>query len=279
MFQAKPMQESDFRFATELANTMGWNMAPEDFVFNSSLEPNGCLVLYDGIQRLGVATCISYGKVGWFGNLIVDPAKRRKGAGSFLVRHAVEYLRSNGVKSVGLYAYPDLAGFYGKIGFVPDVEISVLHVSQLKSIACEPLPQITEKNFQKVVALDADCFGANRERLLKSIVLDKGNIGYCTSDEVDVDGYVAAKVYEGMAEVGPLTCLPNRPEVAVKLLKNALSNLAGLDVYLYLPRKQTLLQDYLHSIGFIEKFYLTRMFLAPNLSKNCIYIAESLERG
>lgn len=273
------MQPNDFRFAAELANTMDWNMAPEDFAFNRSLEPDGCLVLYDGIQRLGVATCISYGKIGWFGNLIIDPASRKKGAGNFLVHHAVKYLRNKGVESIGLYSYPHLAGFYGKIGFIPDIEFSVLHAPHLKSVSREQLTPITEQNLQKVVAFDTDCFGSNRERLLKSIFLSRGNIGYCISDEAGVEGYVAAKVYEGMAEIGPLACSPDHPEVASKLIKAALSNLAGSDVYLYLPRNQTALQEYLRSVGFHEEFYLIRMFWARNLLKNCIYIAESLERG
>jgi GNAT superfamily N-acetyltransferase len=279
MFQARTMQPSDFKFAAELANTMDWNMAPEDFAYNSSLEPDGCLVLYDGLQRLGVATSISYGKVGWFGNLIIDPTNRKKGAGSFLVRHAVEYLHNKGVECIGLYAYPHLANFYGRIGFVPDIEFSVLHASQLKSVSSEQLTKITEQNFQKIVDFDTQCFGANRERLFKSIVLVEGNIGYFVNGNAKVDGYVAAKVYEDMAEVGPLACSPDRPEVALKLLKAALSNLVGFDVYIYLPRNQTLLQGYLRSMGFQEEFYLTRMYLAQNLSKNCIYIAESLERG
>jgi GNAT superfamily N-acetyltransferase len=279
MFQAKTMQPSDFQFAAELANTMDWNMAPEDFELNSSLEPDGCFVLYDGTQRLGIATCISYGKIGWFGNLIIDPTNRKKGAGTFLVRHAVKYLQNKGVESIGLYAYPHLAGFYGKIGFTPDIEFSVLHTSHLRSVSSQRLTKITEKNFPKVVAFDADCFGGNRERAIKSIVSVKSNIGFCISNKTDLEGYIVAKVYEGIAEVGPLACLPDHTDLALKLLKAALSNLEGSNVYLYLPRNQKIIQDYLRSVGFQEQFYLTRMFLSRNLSKNCIYIAESLERG
>ena len=82
MFQVKLMTADDFPFATELANTMDWNMATEDFQFMQSLEPEGCFVLYDGAKRLGIATCISYGKMGWFGNLIVKEEYRNRGAGS-----------------------------------------------------------------------------------------------------------------------------------------------------------------------------------------------------
>ena len=105
------MRPEDFEFATQLANTMNWNMAPEDFEFNATLEPEGCLVAYDGSERIGIATCISFGSVGWFGNLIVDEKYRKKGVGSLLVKHAVNYLQGKGVKTIGLYAYPNLQAF------------------------------------------------------------------------------------------------------------------------------------------------------------------------
>ena len=89
MFKVKPLTASDFGFAVELANTMDWNMAAEDFTFMASLEPDGSFLLVDDSKRVGIATCISYGKVGWFGNLIVDETSRRKGAGRMLVQHAL----------------------------------------------------------------------------------------------------------------------------------------------------------------------------------------------
>ena len=99
------MSPSDFQFATDLANTMNWNMTVEDFEFNSSLEPEGCFVAFEDSERVGIATCINFGTVGWFGNLIVEEEFRRKGAGRLLVKHAANYLQSKGAKTIGLYAY------------------------------------------------------------------------------------------------------------------------------------------------------------------------------
>ena len=92
-------------------------MAPEDFQFMTQLEPEGCFVLFDDSKPIGIATCISYGKVGWFGNLIVKEEYRSKGAGSLLVKHAINYLHGKGVETIGLYAYPNLIKFYGNLGF------------------------------------------------------------------------------------------------------------------------------------------------------------------
>ena len=66
---------------------------------------------------------------------------------------------------------------------------------------------------------------------------------------------------------------------AVSLLKAVLSQLSGLSVYLVLPIKEVALADMLFSVGFKVDFCVSRMFLGQAASKDCIYMAESLERG
>jgi len=279
MLQVKPMSPTDYPFAAELANTMGWNMTNEDFAFNCSLEPEGCLVLYEDSTRVGIATCISYGKTGWFGNLIVNPENRRKGVGGFLVRHADNYLHNRGVKSIGLYAYPNLTGFYSAIGFVVDEGFSVLHGHAIPKIVSEQVGEISLRHIEAIARFDEAYFGGDRKRLLYAILKGESNFGFFAAEEAGIIGYVLVKVYGGLAEVGPLVCVPDRVDVALKLLKSAIGKLAGFEIYLCLQKNQTSLQEYLYSVGFQEEFCLTRMFLSPKLSKNCIYIAESKERG
>ena len=279
MFQVKPMRAGDFLFATKLANTMNWNMAKEDFEFMASLEPEGCLVVFQGSKRLGIATSISFGKVGWFGNLIVKENTRNKGAGSLLVKHAVNYLQSKGVKTIGLYAYSNLIGFYSNLGFERDEDFSVLQAEALGSLTAETLPKIGTQQIQAIAEFDSGFFGGNRKKLLKSIILEKGNLSYYLAENDAVVGYVAAKVYEKMAEVGPLICQAGHVDDAVSLLKAVLAKLTGLCVYVALPKKETALADMLFSAGFKEDFSVSRMFLGQTGSKNCICMAESLERG
>ena len=120
MFRIATMRTGDFSFAVKLANTMNWNMADEDFGFILQLEPNGCFVLFDESTPVGISTCISYGKIGWFGNLVVQEDYRKKGAGTILLKHSIEYLRNGKVETIGLYAYPHLIGFYEHFGFKVD---------------------------------------------------------------------------------------------------------------------------------------------------------------
>jgi GNAT superfamily N-acetyltransferase len=279
MLQVKQMRAEDYKFATELANTMNWNMAPEDFQFALSLEPKGGFVAFDGSKRLGIATCISFGRVGWFGNLIVKEKYRNKGVGSLLVQHAVNYLQGKGVKIVGLYAYPNLTHFYGSLGFKPDEDFSLLHTEKLGSLTADSLPKIDEKQIHAIEHFDGRCFGGDRKKLLESIICEKDNLSYAKFEKREVVGYVAATVYEKMAWVGPLICKAGRVEVAASLIQAVLAKLAGRSVYLVLPKKESELADMLSKIGFSEEFSVLRMFLGPFTAKNCIYLAESLERG
>ena len=279
MLQAKPMRPEDYVFAVELANTMDWNMATEDFEFMTQLEPEGCLVLFEGSKPVGIATCISYEKVGWFGNLIVKEKYRHKGAGSFLVKHAIEYLLRKGVETIGLYAYPILTKFYSNQGFKADEAFTVLRAQLQETLTKEELSRIGKYNIHAVTKFDKECFGGDRKRLIESIILDKGNISYCVSKDNEVVGYVAATVYDRMAWIGPLMCQKGNRDVAVALLKAALEKLAGKTVYLALPKKETLLVNMLFSLGFKQDFDVVQMFFGPKVAKNCIYLAESLERG
>jgi predicted N-acetyltransferase YhbS len=279
MFQVKQMSPKDFSFATELANTMNWNMSTQDFEFMTQLEPDGCFVLLDDSKRVGIATSISYGKVGWFGNLIVKEEYRNMGAGSLLVKHAVDYLRGKGVETIGLYAYPKLIKFYSNQGFKADDDFTVLNAQTLNVSNKETLPPIGKHNIYAVTKFDRECFGGDRKKLLESIILEEGNLSYYASKGNEVVGYVAATVYETMAWVGPLMCQEGNVDDAVTLLKVVLAKLTGLKVYVALPKTEIALADMLSAVGFKEDFSVVRMYLGPSVAKNCIYLAESLERG
>ena len=279
MFQIKRLAVKDYPFAVNLANTMDWNMATEDFEFMASLEPEGCFLLVEDSKRLGIATCISYGKIGWFGNLIVKPDHRKKGYGSALVNNAIAYLNGKGVETVGLYAYSNLVDFYDGLGFKQDEDFSVLHAQKVISVSANVLPEMQKRQFPAINRFDSQCFGGDRKRLLESIILDKDNVSYCISEGRHIVGYVAATVYEKMAWIGPLVCQDQRQDDALLLIRAVLAKLDGKSVYAVVPKKDTLLLDAFSFFGFTEDFSVSRMFLGKTVGKNCIYLAESLERG
>jgi len=88
-----------------------------------------------------------------------------------------------------------------------------------------------------------------------------------------------ATVYDHDAWIGPLICRESRPEVAFSLIKTVLYRLFGKTVYAVVPKKAVAFLDLFYSLGFREEFFVSRMFLGESVGKNCIYLAESLERG
>jgi GNAT superfamily N-acetyltransferase len=279
MFHVKKMTIDDFPFAIQLANTMNWDMTAEDFEFMTKLEPQGCFVMLQKEERVGIATSIAFEKVGWFGNFIVKEDVRGEGAGSLLLKNALEYLKNKGVETVGLYAYPRLIKFYEGFGFEPDIDFLVMKGKVAFPATEAVLKAATKRDFPKLIDLDGKCFGANREKLLERILLNKSNLCFISTENSEVTGYVAAKVQDKAAEIGPLICHANRVEEAILLLKIVLSKLNGFEVFMYVPKKETELLNVLRQAGLKEDFRLVRMFLGPTTTKNCIYAAESLERG
>jgi GNAT superfamily N-acetyltransferase len=279
MFHVEKMKLDDFSFAVQLANTMNWNMAVEDFEFMMKLEPQGCFVLFHSQERLGICTSVSFGRVGWFGNLVVKGGYRREGAGSLLVKNAIDYLKNKSVETIGLYAYPHLVSFYESFGFEPDIDFLVLQGKAGLLPTEGAVRKAKKQDVPEVIDFDSQCFGANRKKLLEPILLDTGNLCYIATENDGIAGYVAAKVYGTMAEVGPLICHANHVEAAVMLLKTILSGLNGLAVSMCIPKKEAVLLNMLSKAGFREDFCVARMFLGSAVAKNCIYMAESLERG
>jgi GNAT superfamily N-acetyltransferase len=281
MFRIATMRTGDFSFAVKLANTMNWNMADEDFGFILQLEPNGCFVLFDESTPVGISTCISYGKIGWFGNLVVQEDYRKKGAGTILLKHSIEYLRNGKVETIGLYAYPHLIGFYEHFGFKVDMDFLAFKGKPVFFTVNEVVREAHSEEIPEILAFDNQCFGADRSKLLKPILSRMDNLCFVSVREAEIVGYVAAKVYQGIAEIGPLVCKENHADVAITLLKTVLCRLSGLDldVFTCVSGKQNAVVDALLKSGFKKDFRVTRMFLGPAVAESCIYLAESLERG
>lgn len=281
MFRVAKMGVGDFLFAVQLANTMDWNMAVEDFEFAVKLEPEGCFVLFYGSERVGIATCVSFGRVGWFGNLVVKEDCRRRGAGALLVQSAVKYLKSTGAETIGLYADPPLIEFYKRFGFKPDADYLVLQGKATSHVTGEnvQLQKAETQDSPAIIDFDSQCFGACRKKLLEPILHDKNNLCYIVTEAHEIAGYCAATVYAEAAGVGPLMCRRNCGGVAVALLETVLNKLKNHDIFICVPTEETALLEVLFKAGLQEKFRTTRMFLGPAVAKNCISIAESLERG
>jgi GNAT superfamily N-acetyltransferase len=279
MFQVRNMTLEGFPFAVQITDQMGWGLAKEDFEFMIELEPQGAFILLDGSEKIGIATTVSFGKIGWFGNLVVSEKRRKEGAGSLLVKHAIKYLRSKNVETVGLYAYMERIPFYERLGFQFDSEFTVLKGTALSSQVKPNLKRVEKQDVSKIIDYDSSCFGASRRKLLEPILSDPDNLCYMHVEDGQISGYAVAKVYRGVAELGPSMCQKGRGDVAINLLRTILRKLKGREVSMCVAEKENSIVNMLKESEFSESFHVARMFLGRPVGGNCIYVAESLERG
>jgi len=279
MFQIKNMRAEDFAFAVRITDTMNWKLVEEDFEFMLELEPQGCLVLFHDSERVGIVTTISFGKIGWLGNLIVAESHRGRGAGTLLARRAVKYLTSKNVETIGLYAYLDKIPFYQNLGFERDSEFIVLTGRGFYSSATANVREVKKEDIQGIINFDKNCFGASRRKLLEPILLDQNDLCYVSVEDGQMLGYAVSKTCKRTAELGPLMCRRERSDIAVNLLKANLNRLEGFDVFMCVPERELTILNVLKRTGFNEDFRVARMFFKPRTVKDCVYIAESLERG
>jgi GNAT superfamily N-acetyltransferase len=276
-FQVKNMSRADFEFAVRITSLMSWGLAEQDFEFMMELEPKGCFVLLDGSNRVGIATTVNYGKLGWFGNLIVDESKRNRGAGTLLVKHALDYLREENVETVGLYAYMERIPFYRRLGFECDSEFTVLKGKGFSSPIGASVRRAEKQELADVITFDETCFGASRKRMLEPILMDPDNLCFVSMEDGQILGFAVAKVYRGIAELGPMAC--KEAETAFDLLSATLSALQGLEASVFVPKREKQIVSMLLESGFNESFGVERMFRGPCVTGECVYLAESLERG
>ena len=279
MLSVKKMSIEDFEFAVRLTDTKGWSFVEEDFQFMVELEPEGCFVSFDNSERIGIITSVGFGKIGWFGSLIVEEKHRKKGAGALLVRHVINYLKGKNVETVGLYAYTDTISFYEHLGFKYDSDFLVLEGTAFASPVKTDVRLARREDFQRIIDYDSSCFGASRKKLLEAIRRNMNNLCYVSAENGQMLGYIVAKVYEGVSEIGPLVCERGRTDIAVDLLKTVLNKLEGFEVSFCIPEKESAILNFLVKSGISERFRVARMFFKPPKIKDCVYIAESLERG
>lgn len=278
MLKIRTISTEDFPFAIRLTDTMDWNLVEEDFEFMTELEPDGCFVLLDDSERIGIATTISYDQIGWLGNVIVSERHRGKGAGTVLVKHSIDYLTNTGVETVGLYSYLERVPFYRRLGFKAYSEFIILNGTGF-STPVTVHPGISDEDVPEVINVDGLCFGTQRKKLLKPLLLDSSNLSYKSVEKGEMLGFIVTKIYGDTADIGPLVCKQGRSDAALDLIKCALNKLQNVKVSICIPEQESEIYNMLINSGFVENFRVVRMLYGDNIDQDCIYAAESLERG
>jgi GNAT superfamily N-acetyltransferase len=117
MLEIRVMEHSDLEYATSLTDIEQWGHLKQDFSRLLQLDPAGCFVAWQGTDRAGIATTVSYNGHAFLGNIIVEKKRRGSIIGPALMQHAVYYLDKKGVKTIELDGVFSAIAMYRHMGF------------------------------------------------------------------------------------------------------------------------------------------------------------------
>lgn len=274
------MTPEDIPFAVGITDKEGWGYVEEDFVMILEMEPRGCFVAHAQDEKVGMLTTINYGRTAWIGNVVVKSERRNQNIGSELVSHAVDYLRSESVDSIGLYSYLDAISFYEAIGFEQSFRVGRFSGSGRKSAGSGTRKFVMEA-LPAMVSLDQKYFPGDRTRLLSMIAKNDPGLMFWAGNG-EVRGYIAGSCSQKACEIGPWICDPESPDLAESLLLDCLSALGDKEKSLAVPMENGPAVEMVNENGLTKEFEVVAMFFETDKSfmdQDGIFGVGSLEMG
>ena len=236
MLYINKFRADDFDFVANLYATENWGYLPSDIRRFMEWEPDGCFIAEIDRKYVGHVFSISYNHLGWIGLLRVDPKHRNRGIGSELMRKAISYLRSKGVKTIKLEAVQEAVNLYRRLGFKEEFDslrlkalVQIVPVIEHTSILTPSdrveIRPMNNKDIPSITVLDSIYFGASRTKVLNTLFQDFPHLCFVAVIRDTMMGYaMCRKSASDTYKIAPWICHPEQPEVAEQLLVTCLRN-------------------------------------------------------
>lgn len=277
------LRRDDIAFADALRATAGWNQSEHDWAGYLEFEPDGCFLAEVNGRPAGTATTIAYAeRFGWIGMVLVHPDQRRLGVGSRLLREAIGSLQRRGVRCIKLDATPMGKKVYVPLGFVEEYELT-RYEGTAPVRAWTPNDEIAplaSADFVAVVRLDALGFGAERERVLRSLSARHPELSFVARRMGEVVGFLLAREGANAVQVGPWVA--RDAAVADQLLLACFERTPGRRMFIDVVGPNSAANEIVRRHGFTVQRTLTRMFLGENAhpgETSLVYGISSPEKG
>lgn len=277
------LREDDIAFADELRALAGWNQSVSDWRGFVAYEPEGCFVAEVDGRRAGTATTIRYeDRFGWIGMVLVHPDRRRLGIGSRLLRHAIEHLQRQGVRSIKLDATPMGRAVYLPLGFVDEYGLARYEgVAPDRSAgAADGVGPVQEADWPGILKLDATAFGAERARVLRALAGRHPELAWVARRGGAVTGFLCAREGARTVQVGPWVA--QDATTAADLLRVLFARVAGRRVFIDVIDPNPAAVALVAGHGFTVQRTLTRMYRGENThpgAPRLVFGISSPEKG
>jgi GNAT superfamily N-acetyltransferase len=257
--QLRNLTEADIPFAMRLKTAAGWNQTEADWRRFLELEPSGTFLAEFEGQPAATVTALNYEqKFGWIGMMLVAPERRRLGIASALLQHSVAYLTQRGVETAKLDATPAGKTVYDQFGFHDEYLLE----RRLRPASTVPpkvagCARIVPRDLDRVAEFDATCFGADRRRLLATLLRDAPDLCFQTDG-----GFVMGRRGMTATQIGPWVA--ENESVAERLLCAVLDAIGNAPVILDVPMCNRRADFLSTKFGFQKQRELIRQHRGPN---------------
>lgn len=226
------MNSEDIGLGLHLCRQAGWNQLESDWRRFLSMQPQGCFVgELDGTPVATTTTCI-FGSVAWIAMVLVEMSARRKGVATALLKHAMDYLDGQGVRSIRLDATAAGQPVYEKLGFVPEYRLSRYQGIAPQMKEPSEVTAASADRLREIVSLDRQMTGTHREKMLSRLFEESPQETQILCREDRLDGFVTVRQGFNATEIGPCVATP---DAGPALLKAALGRCAGRPVFIDIP--------------------------------------------
>ncbi|MCL5278393.1 MAG: GNAT family N-acetyltransferase [Planctomycetes bacterium] len=274
------MTIADIPLGLKLARQAGWNQIETDWRRFLTMQPDGCFV--GELDGTAVATTAAFifGPVAWIAMVLVDIDSRRKGVATTLLKHALEFLDGQGVKTVRLDATAAGQPVYEKLGFVPEYPLS-RYVGTPKpspKSAALMLPPTIGRQLKAIAAFDCEMTATPREKMLARLFEESPDLTRVLYREGRVEGYVTGRRGANATLIGPCIATAHAGPV---LLNEALSRCAGQPVFIDVPRDNAPAIEIVENSGLTVQRHFTRMCRGARIQDHveAIWASSGPEKG
>ncbi len=222
------LRRGDLDFAASLTVEEGWNYTPAEIEFMLDLDPDGSFVFDDGAPR-GIATCVTYGRTGVLGHLVVSRAGRGKRIGRSLLEAAVAYMEGKGCEAMLVFATEDAVGLYQKHGFKIARRTECMHLKLDGNYRRQPsslCSQIDPSDIPEIVGIDRSLFGDDRGRMIERLFHENPKAAFKLERADKIDGFIMGRPDHVGNNLGPWVCLTGVESDAEALFRTEMSALS-----------------------------------------------------
>jgi GNAT superfamily N-acetyltransferase len=249
-----------------LRESVGWSA--QDWALRAAMAPPAarCLVVVDaGDAIVGVGSGITYGALGFIGNMVVAEAHRHRGIGSAVLGAVIDFLEDAGCARLELFATPAGRPLYARHGFELTDPSAMVTVARHAAIDGDVEILVEEANdLDEVTTYDAPRFGGDRRPLLAMMHADDARPLLVARDAGPIRGYLWLR--SDGPRVGPF--LADEPAVAAALLRAAFERVPDAEsLTLNLPMSNEPGVRWLRGLGVELEPWDGRMARGPQIAR------------